>query len=347
MFQRFFLKVVRWVFAPFSIVYAFILSVRNLFFDKGIFVSTEFDVPVIAVGNLCMGGTGKTPQIEYLIRLLEKKHTIAVLSRGYKRKSKGFVLANENANVEMLGDEPYQFFKKFHNVKIAVDADRTRGINELLKRQGSINLILLDDAYQHRKVKANFYILLTSYDKRFTHDFVLPLGNLREARNGSKRANVIVVTKCPNGITEEERMSIIDEIQPRSYQKVFFSSIVYDSHITSGHKKIAIKDLKNYQVLLITGIAKPDPLLEYLNKESVFYKHLKFSDHHNFDVSDIVKIQNTYDSMVSSKKLILTTEKDFTRLSGTVKDLYALGIRSEIIDNDSFDHVIEKAIEMA
>ena len=337
-------KLLRYLLWPFSLLYGLVLSIRNLFFDTGIFESTSYDIPVIAVGNLSVGGTGKTPQIEYFIRLLQNDYNIAVLSRGYMRKSEGFVLANENTTVAEIGDEPFQFFQKFKNIKVAVDADRTNGIQQLLHTDPSIDLILLDDAYQHRKVKASIYVLLTAYDNRYTNDFVLPLGDLREARSGAKRSNAIVVTKCPNNLSVEEKHKVIDEIKPMKHQQVFFSSIGYDDEIRSDKEIVKFSELKDYEIVLVTGIAKPQPLLNYLTTLNVKFRHLDFPDHHNFNDADIDKIQNSYKSIESSKKLILTTEKDYTRLSGFVDNLYSLGIRSAIEQSDQFDHFIKGEI---
>ena len=183
---------------PFAILYGIITSLRNYLYDKGILKSYSFDIPVIAVGNLNVGGTGKTPQIEYLIRLLSPNYRVATLSRGYKRKSEGFVLADATSNAEILGDEPFQYFKKFPNIQVAVDADRRNGIEQLVKQKAMPEIILLDDAFQHRKVKAGFYILLTAYDDLFCNDFMLPTGNLRESSNGAKRANLIKTNRCLN-----------------------------------------------------------------------------------------------------------------------------------------------------
>jgi tetraacyldisaccharide 4'-kinase len=187
---------------PFAVLYGFITSIRNFLFDYRILKSYSFPIPVIAVGNLSVGGTGKTPQIEYLIRLLSNKYKIATLSRGYKRKSEGFILANATSNAEILGDEPFQFYKKFPNIQVAVDANRKNGIEQLLSQSNKPDVILLDDAFQHRKVKAGFYILLTAYNDLFINDFMLPTGNLRESRSGAKRADMIIVTKCPRDISE-------------------------------------------------------------------------------------------------------------------------------------------------
>src|SRR6478752_5452103 len=199
------MNLLRKILFPFAVLYGFITSIRNFLYDNNLLKSYSFDLPIIAVGNLSVGGTGKTPQIEYLIRLLSPKYKVATLSRGYKRKSEGFVLADETSNAEILGDEPFQFFQKFKNIQVAVDANRKNGIEQLLSQSEKPEVILLDDAYQHRKVKAGFYILLTTYDDLFCKDFILPMGNLRESRRGAKRADVVIVTKCPSTITKQKQ----------------------------------------------------------------------------------------------------------------------------------------------
>ena len=213
---------------PFAILYGFITGIRNFLFDKGVLKSYSFDVPIIAVGNLSVGGTGKTPQIEYLIRLLSPSYKVATLSRGYKRKSEGFVLADSTSNAEILGDEPFQFYKKFNNIQVAVDANRKNGIEKLLSQTNKPEVILLDDAFQHRKVKAGFYILLTSYDDLYSDDFILPTGNLRESRTGAKRANLVVVTKCPATLSPDEQNKIQAKLNLTSNQELYFSYIEYD-----------------------------------------------------------------------------------------------------------------------
>ena len=317
---------------PFAIVYDLITSIRNFFFDVGIFKQTSFKIPVVVVGNLSVGGTGKTPQIEYLIRLLKDNHKLAVLSRGYNRKTKGFVLLNENHSAEAVGDEPLQYFKKFKNIDIAVDANRVEGINTLLK-QKSPEIILLDDAFQHRKVKGSFYILLTKFDDLFTNDFLLPTGNLRESRKGANRADVILVTKCPEDIDKIQQEAIRKKLNV--YKKeVFFTTISYASKL-SGHLEISINELKNYEVLLITGIANPSPLLNFLNEKQVNFKHLKFADHHHFSSSEINNIERIFDETPSQNKIILTTEKDYTRLVHHLKSVSFIGIETAFLENNN------------
>lgn len=321
---------------PFAILYGFITSIRNFLFDKGVLKSTSFDFPVIAVGNLSVGGTGKTPQIEYLIRLLSDKYKVATLSRGYKRKSEGFVLADENSNAEILGDEPFQFYQKFPRVMVAVDANRTNGIQQLLSQNEKPEIILLDDAYQHRKVKAGFYILLTSYGDLYADDFMLPTGNLRESRSGAERASIVVVTKCPSILTEEEQAAIKLRLKLNYKQQLFFSFIDYDNVIYGKNEKIAVSEIKPESKLLLAGIAKPKPFFDYLKNEND--ECLTFPDHHHFSDNDLDAIQNK-----ANGRKIITTEKDYVRLkdSKLVSQLYYLPIKSSFINHQQdFDATI-------
>ena len=319
---------------PFAILYGFITSLRNYLYDKGILKSYSFDIPVIAVGNLSVGGTGKTPQIEYLIRLLSPNYKVATLSRGYKRKSEGFILADTASTAEILGDEPFQYFKKFPDIQVAVDADRKNGIEQLLNQKSRPEIILLDDAFQHRKVKAGFYILLTAYEDLFCDDFMLPTGNLRECRNGAKRANLIIVTKCPLDITELEQQNIKNKLAVDL--PIYFSSIDYDDKVYNDTESLAVSDLKLTPKMLLAGIAKPKPFFDYLqtDKDEV----MTFSDHHHFSESDILNIKSR-----AIDKIIVTTEKDFVRLNAKIlrKQLFYLPIKSKFLSNqESFDAII-------
>lgn len=330
------MNILRKLLFPFAILYGFITSIRNFLFDKGLLKSTSFDIPVIAVGNLSVGGTGKTPQIEYLIRLLSDKYKVATLSRGYKRKSEGFVLADENSNAEILGDEPFQFYRKFPNVMVAVDADRTNGIQQLLSQNEKPEIVLLDDAYQHRKVKAGFYILLTSYGDLYADDFMLPTGNLRESRSGAERANIVVVTKCPKILTEEEQAKIKLKLKLKNTQQVFFTFIDYDLVIYGKNEEISVSEIKSESKLLLAGIAKPKPFFDYLKNESD--ECLTFPDHHHFSDADLDSIRNK-----ANGRKIITTEKDYVRLkdSELVDQLYYLPIKSSFINHQQdFDTTI-------
>jgi len=337
------MKFLRFILFPFAIIYDAVTTIRNLFFNVGIFKQTNFKIPVIVVGNLSVGGTGKTPQIEYLIRLLKDGFKTAVLSRGYKRKTEGYVLLNDTHSAEDVGDEPLQYFKKFNNIDVVVDANRVEGISKLIADK-SPEVILLDDAYQHRKVKGSFYILLTKYDDLFTDDFLLPTGNLRESRSGAKRADVILITKCPMNLTEASKNKITEKLKKYN-NNVFFTTISYDES-TSGNKSILTDDLKNYEVLLITGIANPSPLLSFLSEKNVNFKHLKFPDHHHFTDKEIETIKKEYTDLKSSKKLILTTEKDYVRLEASIEELSFLGIQTSFLaEQETFNSIIKSHIK--
>jgi tetraacyldisaccharide 4'-kinase len=337
------MKLVRFLLFPFAVLYDLITTIRNILFDVQYLKSTSFKIPIIVVGNLSVGGTGKTPQIEYLIRLLKETNNVSVLSRGYKRKTKGFVLVNKNHTANDVGDEPLQYFKKFTNINVAVDENRVAGITNLIAQKAP-EVVLLDDAYQHRKVKGSFYILLTKYDDLFTDDFLLPTGNLRESRVGAKRADVIVVTKCPFNLKKEEKERIEEKLR-KFNKKVFFTTISYADKI-SGSQEISLKGLKEFEVLLITGIANPSPLLEFLSKKDIKFLHLKYADHHHFSSKEIAAIQEKFKNINSDKKLILTTEKDYTRLHSKLNELSFLEIETNFIENQhKFDAIIKGLIQ--
>lgn len=338
------MKAFRFLLFPFSIIYYIITSIRNFCYDRNIFSATKFKIPVIAVGNLSVGGTGKTPQIEYLIRLLKEEYNVAVLSRGYKRKTKGFLKVNNRHSANDVGDEPLQFYQKFHNdISVAVDADRTNGIKQLIHNEKP-DIILLDDAFQHRKVKASTYILLTKWNDLYTDDFLLPTGNLREGKYGSKRADYIIVTKCPKNLSEKQRNRIQQKLKPTKNQRLFFSYIEYDSEL-KGDTNIELSALKNKEITLVTGIANPKPLVNYLKKEGIHFSHIKFPDHHQFKKKDIEKIhQNLHKN--KAPKILLTTEKDYTRLKEHIPKINYISIQTKFLcSNDFFDKSIKKTIK--
>ena len=292
------------------------------------------------MGNLSVGGTGKTPQIEYLIRLLSTKYKVATLSRGYKRKSEGFVLADANANAEILGDEPFQFFQKFPEILVAVDANRKNGIEQLLSQKEKPEVILLDDAYQHRKVKAGFYILLTAYGDIYADDFMLPTGNLRESRSGSQRADLVVVTKCPPNFSEPEQLSIKNKLKLAENQELFFSCIAYDDFVYSAENKISVSEIKEEPKLLLAGIAKPEPFYAYLKNEKDIC--LTYPDHHHFSENDIQDIV-----IQAQDNVIITTEKDYVRLKGKLPEeqLFYLPIQSKLLSAaNQFDEKIKNYV---
>jgi len=329
------MKFIRNISFPFVPVYYAITSARNKLYDLGIMKSTSYNFPIICVGNLSVGGTGKTPMIEYLINLLNMDYRIATLSRGYKRKSEGFQLADEFSSSETLGDEPFQFYNKFKgDILVAVDANRRHGIKQLKAIEKSPEIILLDDAFQHRKVKAGLNILLTTYSNPYFLDYVLPTGNLREPRSGAQRANIIVVTKCPENVSNNEKTKFVNQISPNENQHVFFSSITYSSEVISSISKKSVDVLSNFT--LVTGIANAKPLVNFLKRKKLKFNHLNFKDHHDFSQQDI--------SLLEKIELIVTTEKDFMRLKNyeTLKEkLFYLPITVNIDDNIKFDSLIK------
>ena len=318
---------------PLGGLYWLITFIRNWLYDLGIFTSKSYDLPVIAIGNISAGGTGKTPQTEYIIRLLKDTYKIAVLSRGYKRSTKGFVLANDVVPVSELGDESFQMYSKFPEISVAVCEDRQTGIYNLISNSNP-DVILLDDAFQHRKVKAGFYILLTAYDELFSDDFILPFGNLRESAIGKKRANVVVVTKCPQNITDKNKDEVKTKLNVNA--PVFFTSIDYDSKVFSTENSISVSDIIATEKLILAGIANPKYFINYLNSGTD--KVMIYPDHHNFSDAEISEINE-----LSKDKIIVTTEKDFMRLNGKIKssNLFYLPIQSKFIsDKEQFDNII-------
>ncbi|MGA9637352.1 tetraacyldisaccharide 4'-kinase [Flavobacterium sp.] len=322
------MNILRKLLFPFAIIYGLITTIRNFFFDQGILKSTKFDLPVIAVGNLSVGGTGKTPQIEYLVRMLSSKYKVATLSRGYKRQSEGFVLAGANDNALTLGDEPFQYHQKFPKIQVAVDANRTNGIQQLLTKTKP-EVILLDDAYQHRKVKAGLYVLLTAYGDLYADDYMLPIGNLRELRSGATRAKIVVVTKCPTNLSIKEQKEITNKLKLNSNQTLFFSSIAYDETVYSEKGTLAVAEILNIEKVLLAGIAKPKPFFDYLKNENDLC--LTYPDHHHFSNKDLEEIQAK-----ANGKIIITTEKDYVRLKDSVlkNQLYYLPIKSQLLGNE-------------
>lgn len=334
------MNLIRKILFPIMPIYYLATSLRNKLYDFGIKKSVAYNFPVICVGNLSTGGTGKTPVIEYLIHLLKDNYAVATLSRGYKRKTKGFVLADKKTTVELIGDEPYQFYNKFKNqILVAVDSNRNNGINTLQSINKSLDVILLDDAFQHRKVKAGFNILLTTYKEPYFKDFVLPTGNLREPRIGAERADVIIVTKCPENISDFEKKEITASLKKKSNQHVFFSTITYSKFVYSFDKKLKISDLKKFS--LVTGIANAVPLVNYLKETHLDFEHLNFKDHHVFSKQEITYLE--------TKEQILTTEKDYMRLKHykTLKDkLFYLPIEITIDKSTLFNKLITEFIKI-
>jgi tetraacyldisaccharide 4'-kinase len=311
---------------PISILYGMITSLRNILFNIGIFRQRTHPVTVISVGNLSMGGTGKTPFVEYLINLLKDDYQVATLSRGYGRKTKGYRLADEKSNANMIGDEPMQYFHKFNNIVIAVDEKRNRGVSKLIKQDKDIEVVVLDDAFQHRWIKPDLSIMLTDYHKMYHQDFVVPSGSLREFRAGSRRADIIIVTKTPVVLSPITRREIADEMKLKPYQKLLFSKIEYDGFYKWGDDKDPVKISEVSTIVLFTGIANSYPLQDYLKRKCTELVVLTFPDHHDFKEKDIQLIHQTFDDQFTTNKILVTTEKDIQRLevcskSDTLKEL--------------------------
>lgn len=311
------MNIVRVLLFPFACLYGLITQIRNKFFDWGIIPSKSFNMPVISVGNLSYGGTGKTPHIEYLIRLLHKEFKVATLSRGYGRKTKGFVLANEFSSYQEIGDEPLQYSQKFKKIDVAVDECRRRGIKLLSNLKPDLNSILLDDAFQHRYVKPGLSILLTDFHKLYVNDYPMPTGTLREFRRGAKRADIIIVTKTNSVFSPITKRRITNLIKPCKHQSLYFSYIKY-SHKVALTDFVENPEKKKYNtIILFTGIANSYPLQEHLRNYCSELIILDFPDHHQYNVSDLEKIKTTYLDVFSKNKIIFTTEKDAMRLIKT------------------------------
>ncbi len=329
---------------PFALLFDVVTSVRNRLYDTGVQRSARFDVPVIGVGNLSVGGTGKTPMIEYLIRLISPEVEVATLSRGYKRKTRGIRIAGDQDNASTIGDEPFQFYRKFgKKVVVAVGEERVMAIPYILHEHPETRVILLDDAFQHRRVRPAFQVLLTDYHNPFTKDYLLPAGRLRESRRGARRADVVVVTKCPRHITDDEMMQVERGIRRYTSKAIFFTSISY-------RNPVPVTDDAPYRpekIIVVTGIANPVPLLEHLRQGYEVVRHFSFADHHAFSEAELRTI---CDEAVRSSAVVVTTEKDLVRMdtvvfSKTAVSLYYLPIEIEFLKSGKeFDEMALNAI---
>lgn len=343
---------------PFSLVYGISVSVRNKLFDLKILKSTEFNFPVISVGNITVGGTGKTPHVEYLVELLSKKFEVCVLSRGYKRKTKGFQLANKNSTATSIGDEPFQMHTKFKNVNIAVDENRVHGINELKKQFPKLQAAILDDAFQHRYVKPGLSILLIDYNRPIYKDCILPAGDLRESSHSKKRANIVIVTKVPENIKPIDKRLWKKELKLFPYQYLYFSSFEYSqiSPVYTENKNVlSFNELKRPEasVLLVTGVANPAPLLKEISSGHNEVIQFQFPDHHKYSENDLRKIGYKFDKLSNKNKYILTTEKDALKIEKIIavnnnikNSMYYLPIKVKFLDNkqEEFDKIITNYI---
>lgn len=351
MSSNFFLRSFRILLFPFALVYWFVVAVRNWLYNKNIIKSTPFGLPLICVGNLSVGGTGKSPMVEYLLNLLKDRYTTAVLSRGYKRRTRGYVLADNTSTALEIGDEPMQFHSKFPAVAIAVGEERVVAIPQLLHDRPGTQLIILDDAFQHRAIRAGFNILLTDYSNMFTRDFYLPTGDLRDLRSEYRRADLIVVTKCPPDLTTTEKEKRIQEINPVEGQSVFFTAMQYGQIYHIFNRQTLSLD-ENTEVLLVTGIASPAPLKSLLEHHCQAYHMLQYPDHRIFTIDDIREIGKKFAGIDTQNKIILTTEKDAVRLVKFKTEiaswpLYVIPVRHHFLYEEGrrFDQLITAFVE--
>ncbi len=315
-------------------------------FDWGINKSIAFDLPIICIGNISVGGTGKTPHTEYLVRLLEKNNKLAILSRGYGRTTKVYTEATLKSTAKEIGDEPAQYKRKFPNTTVVVENKRVLGVQTLLKSHQEIDVILLDDAFQHRAIKAGFNIVITDYNNPLHNDFLMPAGSLRESKKGIARADAIIVSKCPSYLSEQEQKNIKNQLAFHTPEHIYFTTIKYGTVYNIFTPILKIENLSNYTILLVTGIGKPKLLQKYIKSQSKKVSLLSYPDHHTFSKKDIQKIKNDFDIIKSKNKIILTTEKDASRLLNISElkgyPIYCIEIEIEFLNKeDKFNTQIE------
>lgn len=332
---------------PISFLYYIVLSIRHKLYDWHFFRVTRFEKPVICVGNLNLGGTGKTPHTEYLINFLKDTYHVATLSRGYGRKTKGLLLANSTSTCDDIGDEPLQYFRKFPDILVAVNEDRVDGVRKLLLTPYNAEVVLLDDAFQHRSLKAGLNILLTEYGHLYEDDFLFPAGTLRDVRSAAKRAHIIVVTKVPKTLGEEEKKQLSRRLKPLEHQKVFFSTMEY-THLTALNTKAESYEAETADAIVaFCGIAHPEPFAEELKKRYETVDFLTFADHHPYTEEDLRSIMRRFENLGSKKKIIVTTEKDAARLTNSPylclfesAPLYALPVKVRLLEEEKFNNEI-------
>ncbi len=342
------ITLIRWILWPFSLIYQFVVWIRNLCYDKGIFTSTSFDIPTIVIGNLAVGGTGKSPMTEYLIKLLSPLYHVVTLSRGYGRRTTGFHYVQTDSKALQVGDEPLQFKRKFPEITVAVSEDRCAGVRQIMD---SHDLVLLDDAYQHRTLNPGFSILLLEYRSLLKPVLMLPTGDFRDNFSAVQRANLIVITKCPDHITTERKRRIEQKIRKYSTAPLFYTRIAYGTALDTTGMPIQT-DITQADILLFCGIAKPRPLITYLESKANRVQSMVYPDHYNFSEKDYRSIKSTYDKMAGQHKIILTTEKDFQRLDLASFENYPLAyipIKVEfpdLVEEDVFNLAIRHYVTM-
>lgn len=308
------------LFFPFAVIYGIVTSLRNLLYDWKILKSKSVDVHTICVGNLAVGGTGKTPHVEYLINLLQSDYKIAILSRGYKRKTSGFIQATQNSTAFDIGDEPLQYKTKNPQLEVCVDADRVAGIKKMLALPEPPKLVILDDAFQHRALNCELKIVISEYNNLFLHDCMMPAGYLRESKKGIERADIIVISKTPDKTTAVEIRNVIKDLKPLAHQQLFFSWLKYGELIGFQNQQDTIdtlNDLFRYRIVAFTGIGNPQPMITYLKEYASEVTHIQYPDHHQFTLQDIADVRAQLDAIDGGNKIVVTTEKDAMRLRST------------------------------
>jgi tetraacyldisaccharide 4'-kinase len=339
---------------PVSLLYGFITGIRNFLYDAGIIPSVEFPFPVICVGNITVGGTGKTPHAEYIAGLLRENFKVATLSRGYKRKTRDFRIASSSTLVSDIGDEPVQIFHNFPDVLVTVDRNRVHGVNRILLDYPETEVIILDDGFQHRRITPGFSILLSDFERLFVRDHMLPYGNLRESKGNMRRADMILITKSPENISPIQRRLIVKEIDKSPYQNLYFTTIRYKPPVPVFEKchegiQTDFSECAGCGIVLITGIANPLPLKEYLQKSYTEIIHLSFPDHHSFNEKDLLSFSSAYNNLKSANRFLFTTEKDavrlrkFTNIAEPIRSTFfyiPIGIHFLNEDKDEFDNLI-------
>jgi len=334
---------------PISFLYHIVLKIRHKLYDWHVIKSTSFQLPVIVVGNLNLGGTGKTPTVEYLINTLSENYRVATLSRGYGRKTKGFQLADHQSTYETIGDEPLQYFLKFPKIQVAVDENRVEGIDHLLWEQGAATpeVILLDDAFQHRRVEAGLNILMTEYQHLYYDDFLFPTGTLRDIKSTARRADIIVVSKAPKELDENEKQLMIQKLKPEKHQKVFFSYIEHEplKPLNEAARQLPVNDVDS--VMAFCGIANPKPFVEELGQHHKTFDFLTFADHHAYTETNVKAILKCFENLSGEKKIIVTTEKDAARLTNSSylcqfesAPLYVLPVSVRFHEEEKFNEEI-------
>jgi tetraacyldisaccharide 4'-kinase len=340
---------------PFSLIYGIITGIRNFLYNTGILPSKEFPFPVICVGNITVGGTGKTPHTEYITGLLKANFKVAILSRGYKRKSSDFTIASSSSQVSDIGDEPLQLFRKFPDVLVTVDRKRVHGVTKIIKEKPDTEVIILDDGFQHRRITPGFSILLSDFERLFIRDHMMPFGNLRESKVNMRRADIILITKSPENISPIQRRLIVKEVDKAPYQNLYFTSFIYNAPVPLFVNKDPVenhsgfRDSENCGIVLITGIANPQPFKDYLHKAIPEIIHLSFPDHYYFKEKDIQSIYKAYNELKSPVRYIFTTEKDavrlqeFTNIAESIKSvMYYIPVSIHFLNDDKeeFDNLI-------